>query len=157
MLALRVFCESFPSDLEDVNPYTTTMLHWSFSPTMLLLMLQMQSYVTGWWQVWCYRLAQMMGSCGCPNCATTFSTTTVAAAGPCQPQISPSSIAASGGKSPPSSSSRQPAMPGQGTRVVTKQHPCRWGTSRWWTPLHMVFTNSCVDSLPTLLVVWEWC
>ena len=41
---------------------------------------------------------------------TTFSATTVAAAGPCQPQISPSSIAASGGKSPPSSSSRQPAM-----------------------------------------------
>ena len=37
--------------------------------------------------------------------------TAVAAAGPCQPQTSPSSIAAGGGKSPQPSSSRQPSMP----------------------------------------------
>ena len=42
---------------------------------------------------------------------TTFSATTVAAAGPCQLQTSPSSVATGGGKYLPSSSSRQPSMP----------------------------------------------
>jgi hypothetical protein len=38
MLALQVFRESFPSDLEDVDPYRTTMLHRSFSPATLLML-----------------------------------------------------------------------------------------------------------------------